>query len=81
MFNPCYEHCYLRYGKQYTPECDTTCHFAKQVLRNKKAKVVVEKYFYGENFYCPSCGQYLGGDYNGFENVNFCSKCGQALEF
>lgn len=38
MFNPCYEHCYLRYGKQYTEECDTTCDYARVCLENKKLK-------------------------------------------
>lgn len=29
MFNPCVEHCYVRYGKQYSPECDNECVYAK----------------------------------------------------
>ena len=36
MFEPCYEHCYLRYGKQYTAECDNKCNYAKAVKENKK---------------------------------------------
>lgn len=40
MFNPCYEHCYLRSGKSYNEECDTTCEFAKAVADKKK---LVEK--------------------------------------
>lgn len=36
MFEPCYEHCYLRYGKQYTAECDDECNYAKAVKENKE---------------------------------------------
>lgn len=35
MFNPCFEHCNLRFGKQYTPDCDDKCEFAK-VVKEKK---------------------------------------------
>ena len=35
MFNPCYEHCYLRYSKQYTKECDDNCDYAKIVKENR----------------------------------------------
>jgi len=38
LFNPCFEHCYIRFGKQYTPECDKTCIHAKIVQENKKLK-------------------------------------------
>ena len=51
----------------------------EQIYKNNK--VVVERYFYGKNFYCPSCGKRLGGDHNDFSDVNYCSKCGQALEW
>lgn len=27
--NPCVDHCYLRFGKQYTPDCDDKCAYAK----------------------------------------------------
>ena len=33
--NPCVDYCYLRFGKQYRPECDDTCDYAKAA---KKAK-------------------------------------------
>ena len=36
MFEPCYEHCYLRYGKQYTKECDDKCNYAKAVKEKKE---------------------------------------------
>lgn len=41
---PCKELCYLRYGKQYTSECDTTCEFARVVAENKKLKAELEEY-------------------------------------
>lgn len=46
-----------------------------------KKKVVVEKYFYGKVFYCPSCGKHLGYDCTNIRDMNYCQKCGQALEF
>lgn len=36
MFEPCYEHCYLRYSKQYTKECDDKCNYAKAVKEKKE---------------------------------------------
>ena len=33
MFEPCYEHCYLRYGMEYTTECDNKCNYAKAMKR------------------------------------------------
>lgn len=47
----------------------------------EKKNVVVEKYFYGEKFYCPSCGKHLGSDYDDLNDMNYCQKCGQALEW
>lgn len=43
MFVPCRDHCYLRYGKQYTEECDTTCDYARVCLENKKLKEIIDK--------------------------------------
>ena len=36
MFNPCYEHCYLRYGSQYTKDCNSRCEFALAVIALKE---------------------------------------------
>lgn len=41
MFIPCYEHCYLRFRKQYTQECDTTCAYAEAVLKSKSKDKVI----------------------------------------
>lgn len=35
MFNPCYEHCYLKYGRQYTEECDNSCEYANSLSKLK----------------------------------------------
>lgn len=37
MFEPCIEHCYLRFGKQYTPDCDDKCAYAKAVKERDHA--------------------------------------------
>lgn len=35
MFNPCVEHCYRKYGKQYSSDCDDKCEYAKTVKEKK----------------------------------------------
>lgn len=42
MLIPCHDHCYLRYGKQYTKECDTTCDYAKAVKEGKCKDDIIE---------------------------------------
>lgn len=37
MFEPCFEHCYIRFGKQYTPDCDDKCAYAKAVKERNEA--------------------------------------------
>lgn len=39
---PCYELCYLRYGFEYTKECDTTCDYAKTAKENKQNQDIIE---------------------------------------
>jgi murein L,D-transpeptidase YafK len=39
MINPCYDYCYIRFGNQYTEDCDNKCEFAKVV----KEKKLIEK--------------------------------------
>ena len=58
MFEPCFEHCYLRYGKQYTKECDNNCNYAKTI---KILKTLLG---------CEYCKRYLicpVGDCNNYE--------------
>ena len=47
----------------------------KQVTKD----VIAEKYFYGENYYCPCCKNYLGADHNNLKDVKYCDKCGQKI--
>lgn len=36
---PCFDHCYVKYGKQYNPEiCDSECDYARVFSENKKLK-------------------------------------------
>ena len=41
---------------------------------------IIEKYFYGEIYYCPSCRRYISGDSNDLKDMNFCSNCGQKIQ-
>lgn len=42
MFVPCRDHCYLRYGGQYTKECDTNCDYAKAVKECSQKEKIIE---------------------------------------
>lgn len=44
MINPCKDYCYIRFGKQYTKECDTQCEFAKVCVENRELKKRLEAY-------------------------------------
>ncbi len=39
--NPCIDHCYLRYGKQYSHDCNSKCEYAKAILENKALKETI----------------------------------------
>lgn len=54
MMNPCRDYCYLRFGKQYTESCDTTCDYAKVVKENKRMKATLESIM-GSQKYCALC--------------------------
>ena len=38
MFNPCFEHCYVKYGKQYSEECEYKCEYAKSAKELEELK-------------------------------------------
>ena len=38
LFNPCIEHCFIRYGKQYTKDCDEKCDYAKMAKELRELK-------------------------------------------
>ena len=46
---------------------------SKQVPQKPKS----EKYFYGTVYSCPRCGVYT----DNATNLNYCSRCGQALDW
>lgn len=74
IFVPCRDHCYIRYGKQYTKECNTTCDYAKVCLKNKDMLNALLKHRI-----CPECKEkmrfYLEGNFGGTLGVFECS-CG-----
>ena len=37
--NPCVDYCYSRFGKEYTPECDADCDYAKVCAELKHVRV------------------------------------------
>lgn len=41
--NPCVELCYQRYEKEYTPDCDNKCEFAKIIKENKMLKEEMDR--------------------------------------
>ena len=70
---PCFEHCYVKYGKQYEPEkCDSECDYAMKCVENKELKARLqientcseckdwkhERLWIGYKF-CPYCGRVL----------------------
>lgn len=38
MMIPCRDYCYIRFGRQYTEECDTRCDYAKSVKESKQLR-------------------------------------------
>ena len=43
LLNPCYEHCYLRFGKSYGPDCNDKCEYAKAIQENNDLKEEFEE--------------------------------------
>ncbi len=54
-------------------------HVKEVVNKQTPQNIAVESYFYGENYYCPSCNKHIGGSHNDLKDVNFCEKCGQRI--
>lgn len=44
-------------------------------------KVIITPYFYGHYYNCPFCNKELGTNFDDLRDVNFCSKCGQLLDW
>ena len=51
IFNPCYEYCYLRLGKQYDSDCDNKCEYANAIKEKKE----LEKTIYAKEETKPTC--------------------------
>ena len=51
MFEPCFEHCFLRFGKQYTPDCDDKCAYAKAVKERDNAVELIKYLDKNYSFY------------------------------
>jgi hypothetical protein len=50
MFEPCIEHCYLRFGKQFEPACYETCNYAKACKERDKAVEFIK--YLDKNYSC-----------------------------
>lgn len=57
MYYPC-EECFGRWGKEYTPECDDTCDYAKEVKQKKEMlhKIALKISSLCEDHKCPFNG-------------------------
>lgn len=54
----------------------------KQIPMDMVIKYEKEGYFHFDNYYCPSCGVYLGSDrYGGYWTVRWCNQCGQRVTY
>ena len=54
-------------------------HVKEAINKQVTKDIIAEKYFYGENYYCPYCKKYLGADHNNLKDVKYCDKCGQKI--
>ncbi len=72
--NPCVALCYARFGKEYTPECDNYCDYAKLHLESKRLRDELEQAKAGVrhghwiNFPPYECGA-------GYKKGQQCSEC------
>lgn len=42
---------------------------------------IVDKYFYGEIYLCPSCKKEFCRSHDNYSELNFCSRCGQKINW
>lgn len=67
---------YLKQNSQYA-----TCKAVQYAIDKQMGLALsVLPYFYGETYYCPSCGKYIGSNHSDLQDVNFCSNCGQKIK-
>lgn len=62
--NPCIEFCWNRYKKQYSPECDIKCEYAKVALEYKELRRSIKH------------GKWLVNKEDGYVSIAPCSICG-----
>lgn len=71
---PCFEHCYVKYGKQYDPEtCNSECDYAIKCLENKELKRRLQI-----SSACHECKDWKHEHL--WTGYKFCPYCGRALE-
>ena len=64
LSNPCFEYCYVMYGKSYTKECDNKCEYArvvkclKEVLRQHRGRSYCKNYATCAEDTCNKCENY-----------------------
>lgn len=47
---PCFEHCYVKYGKQYEPErCDSECDYAMKCVENRELTKILKAVLYAHS--------------------------------
>ena len=66
---------YLEQHSQYATRTAVQIAIDKQI----ELPVIAQKYFYGENYYCPSCEKYIGDNHTVLSNSRFCNNCGQKI--
>lgn len=54
----------------------------KQKAKDMTIKYEREGYFHFDNYYCPTCGLYLGNDNDGeYWAIHWCNRCGQHVKY
>ena len=67
---------YLEHHSQYATRKAIQIAIDKQI----GLPLIIEEYFYGKIYYCPSCRKYISSDSHDLKDMNFCSNCGQKIQ-
>ena len=54
-------------------------HVKDAINKQVSMDIIVDPYFYGVNYHCPHCGNYIGADHNNLKDINYCNRCGQKI--